>query len=296
MVGATVMRFASEELKREVLPRIAAGDAITTLGYTEPGSGSDVAAAQTRAVRVGDEWVINGQKMFTSGANVAQYVFLLTRTDPGAKKHRGLTMFLVPLDTPGIEIQAVHTLSDERTNVTYYSEVRISDRYRIGEVNGGWEVVAYALELEHSGTYPYHHRDLIDAAVRWAREARRDGRPAIEDPRVKERLGRAATHFEAARVLTRQSVFLAAQGHADGGEGPMTKLFHTEILVADAQDLLDLAAPESLLARGEPGAAGDGAFEFAYRLAPAPTIYGGTSEIMRSLIAQLALGLPRSRS
>jgi alkylation response protein AidB-like acyl-CoA dehydrogenase len=296
MVGSTVMRFASEELKREVLPRIAAGDAITALGYTEPGSGSDVAAAQTRAVRVGDEWVINGQKMFTSGANVAQYVFLLTRTDAQAKKHRGLTMFLVPLETPGIEIQAVHTLSDERTNVTYYSDVRIPDRYRIGEVNGGWEVVAYALELEHSGTYPHHHRDLIDAAVRWARETRRGGRPAIEDPRVKERLGRAATHFEAARVLTRRSVFLAAEGHADRGEGPMTKLFHTEILVADAQDLLDLAAPESLLARGEPGAAADGAFEFAYRFAPAPAIYAGTSEIMRSLIAQLALGLPRSRS
>ena len=126
MVGATLMRFASDELKREVLPRICSGDAVTSLGYTEPAAGSDVAAAQTRAVRDGDDWVINGQKMFTSGANVAQYVFLLTRTDTEAAKHRGLTMFLVPFETPGIEIQAVHTLSDERTNITYYSDVRVA--------------------------------------------------------------------------------------------------------------------------------------------------------------------------
>jgi len=296
MVGATLMRFASDELKREALPRIAAGDAVTSLGYTEPGAGSDVAAAQTRAVRDGDDWVINGQKMFTSGANVAQYVFLLTRTDVDAKKHRGLTMFLVPFDTPGIEIQAVQTVGDERTNITYYSDVRVADRYRVGDVNDGWGVLSYALELEHGGTYPKHQRDLIDAAVRWARETTRAGRPVLENPRVRERLGRAATHFEAARVLSRQSLWVAAEGRPHRGEGPMSKLFQTEILVEDAQDLLDLAAPASLLSQGEPGAAADGAFEFAYRFSPAPTIYAGTSEIMRSIIAQLALGLPRSRS
>lgn len=296
MVGATLMRFASDELKEEVLPRIVAGDAVTSLGYTEPASGSDVAAAQTKAVRDGDGWVINGQKMFTSGANVAQYVFLLTRTDPEVKKHRGLTMFLVPFETPGIEIQAVHTLSDERTNITYYSDVRVADRYRIGEVNGGWDVLTYALELEHGGTYPKHQRDLLNAAVRWARSAERGGRPAIEDPRVKERLARAAMHFEAARVLSRQSLWVSAEGRPARGEGPMSKLFQTEVLVRDAQDLLDLAAPESLFRKGEPGALEEGEFEFAYRFAPAPTIYAGTSEIMRSIVAQAALGLPRSRS
>ncbi len=296
MVGATLMRFASDELKQEVLPRICSGDAVTSLGYTEPAAGSDVAAAQTRAVRDGDDWVINGQKMFTSGANLAQYVFLLTRTDFDAAKHRGLTMFLIPFDTPGIEIQAVQTLSDERTNITYYSDVRVPDRYRIGPLNGGWGVLRYALELEHGGTYPQHLGDLIDAAARWARETSRNGKPAIEDPRVQERLGRAATHFEAARVLARRSLWVSAEGLPQRGEGPMSKLFQTEILVEDAQDLLDLAAPDSILRRGEPDAAQEGEFEFAYRLSPAPTIYAGTSEIMRSLIAQLALGLPRNRS
>lgn len=292
MVGATLMRFGTAELKAEVLPRMVAGDAVSSLGYTEPGAGSDVAAAQTRALRDGDDWVINGQKMFTSGANVAQYVFLITRTNSEARKHEGLTMFLVPLDTPGIEIQAVHTLSDERTNITYYSDVRLADRYRVGEVDGGWDVLAYALELEHGGTYPKHHRDLLDRAVEWARKPGSGGQCPLDDPRVRERLGRCAAHFETARVLARQSLWAAAEKRPNRGEGPMSKLFQTEILVEDAQDLLDLAAPESLVREGE----GEGSFEFYYRLSPAPAIYAGTSEIMRSIIAQRALGMPRSRS
>lgn len=296
MVGATLMALGSEALKAEVLPRLARGEAITSLGFTEPSSGSDVAAAQTRAVRDGDEWVINGQKMFTSGANLARYVLLLTRTDPEAKKHRGLTMFLVPLDTPGIEIQPVFTISDERTNITYYSDVRVPDLYRIGEVNGGWAVLSHALEIEHAGVYPNHHEELIEIAVEWAKTTQRNGGPAMDDPRVRERLGLAATHFEAARVLSRRALWMAAEGISNHGEGPMAKLFQTEVLVQDAQDLLDLAAPDSLLAAGEPGAAADGHFENAYRFSPAPTIYAGTSEIMRSIIAQAVLGMPRSRS
>jgi len=213
MVGATLMRFGSEELQREVLPRVLAGEAVMSLGYTEPASGSDVAAAQTRAVRDGDHWVIDGQKMFTSGANLAQYVFLLTRTDPDAPKHRGLTMFLVPFDTPGIEIHPVQTLSDERTNVTYYSDVRVPDRYRVGPANGGWKVVGYALEIEHgvggggASTYALHLRDLLEKALRWARTAQRRGRPALEDVRVCERLARVAMHAEMAFVLARHTLY-----------------------------------------------------------------------------------------
>jgi alkylation response protein AidB-like acyl-CoA dehydrogenase len=298
MIGATLIRFASEELKREVLPRILAGEAIVSMGYTEPSSGSDVAAARTRAVRDGDHWVIEGQKMFTSGANLAQYVFLLTRTDPDAPKHRGLTLFLVPLDSPGVEIHPVHTLSDERTNATYYAGVRISDRYRVGEVNGGWTVLGHALELEHGagGSYVLHLRDLLAKALGWARTRERDGRPALEDPRVRERLARVALHVEMAFVLARRALWSSATGRPDRGEGPMSKLFATEALQADASDLLDLMAPDSLLAAGVEGAAADGEAHFAHRLGAAATIYGGSSEILRSIIAQRTLGLPRSRS
>jgi alkylation response protein AidB-like acyl-CoA dehydrogenase len=301
MVGSTLMRFASEELKREVLPRVLAGEVIVSLGYTEPSSGSDVAAAQTRAVRDGDAWVIDGQKMFTSGANLTQYVFLLTRTDPGAAKHRGLTMFLVPMDTPGIEIHPVQTLSDERTNVTYYAGVRVPDRYRVGPVDGGWSVLGYALELEHgtsggASTYSLILHELLEKALRWARGAQRHGRPALEDPRVCERLARVAMHADLTFVLARRTLWNGATGRPDRGEGPMTKLLGTEALQADASDLLDLMAPDSLLHAGADGAAAEGEAQFAYRLGAAASIYGGSTEILRSIVAQQALGLPRSRS
>jgi alkylation response protein AidB-like acyl-CoA dehydrogenase len=293
MVGATLMRFASEELRNEVLPRLTRGDAVCSLGYTEPEAGSDVAAARTRAVRDGDDWIIDGQKMFTSGANIAQYVFLLTRTNPDAKKHRGLTMFLVPLDTPGIEVQAVHTISDERTNVTYYSGVRIADRYRIGEVNSGWSVVGYALELEHgSSTVHLDLHSLLKRALDWARGKRRRGRSLLEDPRVRERLARVAIHTEAAKLLSRQTLWNAIQGISDPAAGPMAKAFSTDHFIRDAADLTDLCAPDSLLR----GATDAGAVEFAYRLSTATSIYGGSTEIMRSLVAEASLGMPRSRN
>jgi alkylation response protein AidB-like acyl-CoA dehydrogenase len=299
MVGATLIRFGNEELKREVLPRVLAGEAIISLGYTEPAAGSDVSAAQTRALREGDHWVINGQKMFTSGADIAQYVFLLTRTDASVAKHKGLTMFLVPLDTKGVAVHPVHTFSDERTNVTYYNDVRIPDRYRVGEVNGGWGVIGYALEMEHgsglvAGAQHLHLQEVSRRAQRWAREAQRDGRPVLDDPRVREGVARVVMHAEMSFLLGRRSLWCSATDQPQRGEGPMNKLFGTEKLLSDAAALLDLMAPDSLLSADEKGPGAVGEPEFAYRVAAATTIYGGSSEIMRSVIAQQALGLPRS--
>src|SRR5438309_1487418 len=137
----TIRIMGTEEQHRTVLPAVVSGDALIAIGFSEPDSGSDVASARTRAVRDGDEWIVNGQKMFTTMAHEARWVFLLTRTDPEAPKHRGLTVFLVPMDTPGIELQPVHTLGWERTNITFYTDVRVDDRWRVGEVNGGWDVI-----------------------------------------------------------------------------------------------------------------------------------------------------------
>ena len=149
MVANTVTQFATPELRDEVLPRVLSGEIRLCLGYTEPEGGSDIATCKTRAVRDGDGWVINGSKMFTSNAHNAHYVFLITNTDPAAPKHKSLTMFLVPLDLPGVEIQGIRTVDGDRTNITYYSDVRIDDRYRVGEVNGGWAVLRGALDAEH---------------------------------------------------------------------------------------------------------------------------------------------------
>ncbi len=297
MVAQTVMKFGSPELVKEVVPRIARGDAISSLGYTEPGSGSDVAAAQTRAQRDGEDWVINGQKMFTSGANLAQYVFLLTRTNPEAKKHKGLTMFLVPLETPGIEIQPVHTLSDEQTNITYYSDVRIPDRYRVGEVDGGWAVIAYALELEHGAGFGAGQHRMLNEAVAWARQKTRGTRVVLDDPVARDRLARVAIHAEVSEAIGARTLYVSTEGLVDPAIGPLSKYFSTDRFVEDSADLMDLCAPDSLLTGPEGGAqTGAAAVEFAYRLSTATAIYGGTSEIMKSIVAQVSLGMPRSRS
>ncbi|MGA2474258.1 MAG: acyl-CoA dehydrogenase family protein, partial [Acidimicrobiales bacterium] len=150
MVANVIRHMGTEEQKRLIVPQALGGEIIIALGFTEPEAGSDVAAAQTRAVRDGDEWVINGQKMFTTNAQEADYVFLLTRTNSEVAKHKGLTTFLVPLRQPGVEIQPVFTVSGERTNLTFYTDVRVSDSLRIGEVDGGWEVMTVGLTFERS--------------------------------------------------------------------------------------------------------------------------------------------------
>jgi alkylation response protein AidB-like acyl-CoA dehydrogenase len=293
LVGAAILKFGTPELKAEVLPRFASGERTAALGYTEPSGGSDVFAAKTRAVRDGDDWVINGQKMFTSGAEWASYVFLLTRTDPDVPKHKGLTMFLVPLDAPGVEIHPVYTFMDERTNATFYTDVRIPDRYRIGEINGGVKVMASALSQEQSGGY-YHKnlREMARAATDWARNYERDGRPAIEDPRILARLARVYADANIAEALSAKVLGMSLAGQPDQAFGPASKVFSTEAFIVDSADLLDLTAPQSLV-RGQEGL---GRIEMGYRHSTATSVYGGASEVLRSMVAERRLGLPRSRA
>ena len=209
-------------------------------------------------------------------------------------------MFLVPFDTPGVEIQPIETIGDELTNATYYSDVRISDSFRVGDINAGWEVLAYALELEHGGGgiggFYDEHRQLVEHGVRWARATVRNGRPALEDPRVRERLAHALVQAEVACSLGMRALWAGVEGVASHGEGPMAKLFGAESLIQDSADLMGLAAPDSILNVGAEGAAADGQIEHFYRLSAATSVYAGTSEIMRSIVAQAALGMPRSRS
>ena len=184
MVANVIRHMGTEEQKRLILPQALAGEIIIVLGFTEPEAGSDVAAAQTRAVRDGDEWVINGQKMFTTNAQEADYVFLLTRTNVEVAKHKGLTTFLVPLHQPGVEIQPVSTVSGERTNLTFYSDVRVDDALRIGEIDGGWEVMTVGLTFERSLPQGGDSRRLLRAMERWAlTSARRCGTSEIRGHR-----------------------------------------------------------------------------------------------------------------
>jgi alkylation response protein AidB-like acyl-CoA dehydrogenase len=293
MIGYIVQKFGTPELQEEVLLRMGRGEISACLGYTEPSGGSDVFAAKTRAVRDGDHWIINGQKMFTSGAELASYVILITRTDPDAPKHKGITVFLVPLNRPGIEIRPVHTFMDERTNATFYQDVRIEDRYRLGEVNGGAKTLAAALTMEQSGGY-YHFliREMAHNVAEWARSQQRDGRAVIEDSDVLARLARAVLEARVAEVLSGRVLGTRLAGQTDLAFGPAAKVFSTETFITNAADLMDLAAPDSLL-RGKDGL---GLVEKGYRHSTATTIYGGTSEVLRSMVAERRLNLPRSRA
>ncbi|HVL00095.1 MAG TPA: acyl-CoA dehydrogenase family protein, partial [Dongiaceae bacterium] len=293
MVGTMIRRFGSDELKRDVLTKIVNGEAICSLGYSEPHCGSDVFAAKTRATRDGDGWRIDGSKMFTSGANIAQYVIMLTRTNTDAPKHKGLTMFIVPLNAPGVEVQPVYTFQEERTNITYYEGVKVPDSYRLGDVDAGLKVMAAGLELEHGGgSFAGHQRAMVDAAAELCREIKYRGRPLIEDPQAQKRLAKSMAHFYLTEMISRRSLWSAVEKLPNLGYGPMAKMFSSEKFLEDASDLLDLTAPYSLSKRE--GAAG--LLNLSYRHAQGTTIYGGTSEIHRSMIAERALGLPRSRA
>lgn len=294
MVAHTLARLGSDELVRDVLPRALAGEILIVLGLSEPEAGSDVAAASCRAVRDGDEWVINGQKMFTTNGHIGDYVFLLTRTNTEVAKHKGLTVFLVPMNSPGIEAQALYTLSGERTNVTYYTDVRVHDRWRVGDVDQGWQVLTSALQDEHSSGFAGHTARLLHHVEQWARSTVDEmGRRRIDDPDVRARLGRVAAELEAAIQLQRRAVWMAEVGMVPEAEGPMAKLYSTEMLERAAQDLSEMIGPDALRSYFEPSAPEGGRVEHILRFSLGTTIYAGTSEVQRNIIAQRGLGLPR---
>jgi alkylation response protein AidB-like acyl-CoA dehydrogenase len=296
MVGKIIMMFGHPDVQADVLPRMARGEISASLGYTEPSGGSDLFAARTRATRdeaTGD-WLINGQKMFTSGAEFASYVMLIARTDPDAPKHKGLTLFLVPIkDQSGVEIRPVHTFMEERTNATFYDNVRVPDTHRLSEVNGGVKALAAALSMEQGGGSWFKNIDrMLDAVVDWAGSTSRNGRRVIEEPRVLARLAAARTRSRVAEGLSARSMWTSIHKKPDAAFGPAAKVFSTEAYITTAADLIDLAAPQSLL-RGRQGL---NWVELGYRHSAATTIYAGTSEVLRSMVAERRLGLPRSRS
>jgi 3-oxocholest-4-en-26-oyl-CoA dehydrogenase alpha subunit len=294
MVARIIDKIGTDEQREQILKPAVAGEIIICLGFSEPEAGSDVAAAKTRAVRDGDEWVIDGQKMFTTNAHIGDYVFLLARTNTEVPQHRGLTTFLVPLKHPGVEVQAVYTLSGERTNITYYSDVRIPDAWRIGEVDGGWRVMMVSLQDEHSTGFGARILRLLEEAEAWAHEATdADGTPRIEDVDVRRRLGRAATDLEVSQLLHRRSAWMAEEGIIPEAEGPMSKLFSSEALERVAQDLTEVIGPDALRSYFDPSAPRGGRIEHMLRFSLGTTIYAGTSEVQRNIIAQRGLGLPR---
>jgi alkylation response protein AidB-like acyl-CoA dehydrogenase len=291
LVWPAVEASGDPGLRDELKPQVARGTVRLVLGYTEPDGGSDIAGAKTRAVRDGDEWVINGQKIFTSNAQHGQYVFLITRTDPTLPKHKGLTMFLVPTSSPGFERQPLPTIGDETTNISYYSDIRLPDRYRIGEVNNGWSTLHGPLDAEHhlgghaskldnvSGGVGHMHnlRKSVEAAVRWAEDAQGGDGLMIDDEVFLAGIGRILAEMEGGACTP------AAMGRVKG----------SDVARLSCEQLIDLIGPAATLPYGTDGAIGDGIIEFAHRQAQHTATPGGTVEVFRTIIAQHDLGLPR---
>ncbi|OBB44050.1 acyl-CoA dehydrogenase family protein [Mycobacterium sp. 852002-51961_SCH5331710] len=284
MVARCLEQFATPELKQDVLPNVLSGHYRLCLGYTEPEGGSDVATCKTRAVREADgsSWIINGSKMFTSNAHNAQYVFLITNTDPEAPKHKNLTMFLVPLSSPGIEIQPIRTVDGDRTNITFYSDVRVDDKFRVGPVNGGWSVLREALNAEH-GTIERDAQGLQKLATMsehltlLAESVDHIAAVVSDEDSARYRLGRAVARIEAA--LSTPDMF--------------GRVANAQTMRDVAPDLMDLLGTAGSLPVGAEGVTGGGGVEYAFRLAGPAGIYGGTLEVFRNMIAQHALGLGR---
>lgn len=295
IIAPTLLAWGSEELKREILPKIERGEADICLGYTEPEAGSDLASLRTRAVLDGDDYVINGAKVYTSGADLSQYCWLLARTDPEAPRHRALSLFLTPMDVPGVTVRPLPNLLDMCwfTEVTF-EDVRVPRRWLVGEENQAWQIVTSALASERLSLYHWRsQRRLFESLLAYAKGVEKDGRPLGKDMNLRQRLAGLAIEFEVARLLTYRAQWLRSRGHALTYEAAMVKAFNTEMtqrLGVAAMEVLGLYG--GLLPASARTVLG-GIVAHGYLDAVQGTIGAGASEVMRDIIARGGLGLPR---
>lgn len=289
IVAWTILQVGTDDQRRSYLPAIARGELIIALGYSEPDSGSDLASVRTSARLDGDHWVINGQKQFTTSAENATHVFLLARTARD-DKHGGLTTFLVPTSARGFGLTPIETLGGERTNCTFYNDVVIPDKARIGDVGGGWSVMAVALPAERLPVGLGHMQRIYDEVSQLVGELH-DELPPGRLHLFRCRLAELAIAIEQTRLLGAASISVNEAGRAPLVEGSMAKLFGSEAVTRAAEDFFDLLGDRALdvLPGHPPG--GTSWTELAYRYCPILTIAGGTSEIQRGIVARHGLGL-----
>ncbi len=295
-VGPTIMDFGTPEQKEFFLPKILAGEIHFCIGYTEPESGTDLASLQTRAVRDGDEYVINGQKIYTSLAGGADYIWLATRTDPEVAKHKGISMFIVPMDTPGIKVVPMSLLGDHNINYTFYEDVRVPAGNLVGGENNGWTLITNQLNHERvtlcsSGII---ERALSDVRA-WAQNTKlADGRRVIDQEWVQVHLARVYARLEFLKLINWKVAWTATQGHLDVADASTTKVFGTEFYMEAFKLMMEVVGQAGYLTRGSPEAILAGRLESYARSLVILTFGGGTNEIQRDLIAIFGLGLPRS--
>ncbi len=296
IVGKTIIRHGSEKLKQEFLPKILRNEVEFAVGYSEPNAGSDAASMQLKATRDGDGWRLNGQKTWTTSAHFADWYWLGARTDPDAPKHNGITLFLVPMDHPGITVEPIWTMGDERTNAVYLDDVWVSDDYVVGELNHGFQYISEALDLERFTLFTYSQiGQRLELLTAYVAGATRDGERLADDPVVRARLAHLHTEAEVARVLGLKFVDASSRGGAaPTAEASEYKLFTTEYSRRLANASMDIAGPGGQLRVRDEDAPMAGRSESTYRYTVIDTIGGGSSEIQKNIIARRKLGLPKN--
>ena len=296
-IGPTIMQHGSEAQKQELLPRILSGELFFGVGYTEPNAGTDLASLQTRAVRDGDEWVINGQKVYTTHAHVADYIWLAARTDPDAPKHAGISIILVPTSAPGVSVTPIYTLGKERTNATYFQDVRVPVANTVGPENGGWGLITSQLNHERiTLATPGHCENMMDEVWEHAASlAAPDGGTMLEQQWVQVNLARVYAKLRALQVLNWRSAWSLTEGIPNMAEASALKVMGTEFFVEAYNLLLEITGAAGIVMEGEPGCLFGGLLETAYRGATTLTFGGGVNEVQRDIIAAAGLGMPRGR-
>ncbi|HXN62812.1 MAG TPA: acyl-CoA dehydrogenase family protein [Acidimicrobiales bacterium] len=295
-VGPTIMRFGTGEQKSFFLPRILAGELNFAIGYTEPEAGTDLASLRTRAVRDGEEYVVNGAKIFTSGADMADYVWLATRTDPDVPKHKGISILCVPTGVPGFEWSIINTVGGLTTTQTFYDNVRVPVANRVGEENEGWRMITTQLNHERVGLAAWSGLSisLYEEVVQWAaRQPTDDGRTLIDQAWVQMDLARCQAELEAMWLLNWRMAVHVAEGELTAAESSSIKVFGTERTLDVFRLLAGVIGAAGYLTPGSPGALMRGRIEASQRQAQVNTFGGGVNEVQREIVATAGLGMTR---
>ncbi|MEZ4278510.1 MAG: acyl-CoA dehydrogenase family protein [Myxococcota bacterium] len=295
-VGPALMDFGTEEQKREFLPRILAGECHFSIGYSEPNAGTDLASLSTAAVKDGGEWVINGTKMFTSGATDTDYIWLAARTDPNAPKHKGITMFIVPADSKGFSASPIHTLGGGATAMSYYENVRVPEKNVVGGVNGGWKLITTQLNHERVGLAAFGSAcySRTEKVIDWARSTETaDGRKMLDLPWVQHNLAEVFARIEAMKLLNWRMAAALETGFVNPADASAVKVYGTEVVLEVYRLLQEIVGPASLVEGGSPGAQVDGEIEVEARMGTINTFGGGVNEIQREIVSMAGLRMPR---
>ncbi|MER6184758.1 acyl-CoA dehydrogenase family protein [Streptomyces sp. NPDC001652] len=297
-VGPTIMQFGTDEQKAYFLPKILSGEIDFAIGYSEPDAGTDLASLKTRAVRDGDEYVVNGQKIWTTNGDTADWVWLATRTDPAAPPHKGISMLLVPTTEPGYSCTVINTLAGHDTTASYYEDIRVPVTRRVGAENQGWRLITNQLNHERV-TLAAHGTMAIRAlhdVQRWATETKlADGRRVVDLPWVRRLLARTHTRLDALKLLNWQMVSAVQDGTLTPQDASAVKVYGSEARRDAYAWLMEIVGAAGALKEGSAGTVLHGELERGYRSAVIFTFGGGNNEIQREIISWIGLGMPRVR-